>query len=600
MTWIAANISASCISNPSSPACEPSTIMFMTFIANLFSKSVDSNSIIKPEPEQFDFIVVGAGSGGCVIANRLTEINDWNVLLLEAGVEEPEIMKVPSLRSMISGSNLEYKYQVQSEKNVCKSYPCSFSPGKVMGGTSTTNGMVYTRGNREDYDNWAKLGNTGWSFEEVLPYFKKSENNLNKDIVRDHPKYHGTGGYQSVQRFPYSDLNTNIIIDALQELGYNKTDANGEIQLGIMDHQWTSRNGERQSTNAAFIRPIRNKRSNLFIKTESYATRVLIDQQTKRAFGVEYTSNGIPKVIYAKKEVIVSGGALESPKLLMLSGIGPAEDLKKHKISVISDLPVGRNMHNHIRISELDFSLANKSYWTLKSLKEMIGDVNNYLETNGGPLSGWGPAAANAFIKSKFESSVNAPDLQLQFQPLSPAYTPVSYYKSFGLSVFHLTPKSRGYITLNDTDPVCGNPLIYTGYFTVKSDMDVMLEGIRMALKVADTKIFKENGFELNETPQAVCKQFAFRSDDYFKCLLAEHSTTVNHYVSTCKMGPKSDSEAVVDPRLRVYGVNGLRVVDASIMPVVIRGNTNAPTIMIAEKAGDMIKEDWDKKSRRK
>ena len=412
-------------------------------------------------------------------------------------------------------------------------------------------------------------------------------------IVKKNPGYHGIGGYQAIQRLPYSDSNTKIIIEALQEIGYEKLDVTGEKQIGVMDSQYISKDGLRHSTNAAFIRPIRKKRSNLFIKTESYATRVIIDPKTKKTLGVEYTSNGVSKVAYVKKEVILSASTFESPKLLMLSGIGPAKDLQKHNIKVIHELPVGRYMHNHIKVGGLDFSFSNESYWTLTTLSQMKEHVSYYLKKHSGPLATRGPAEAMAYMRTKYEKNENAPDIHLQFGSHAPSYKPQCYYDSFGVSVFLLTPKSRGYLTLNDTDPIWGNPLVYSGYFSVDSDLDVMVEGIKMALKVSDTKAFKDNGFKLNKDPPKACKSFTFGTDEYWKCHSIEFARTVHHHVSTCKMGPKEDPEAVVDPRLRVYGVEGLRVVDASIMPVVVRGNPNGPVIMIAEKASDMIKEDW-------
>ncbi|XP_033220895.1 glucose dehydrogenase [FAD, quinone]-like [Belonocnema kinseyi] len=570
----------------------------MAFVANLFSSSRDRNSNIQPEPDKYDFIIVGAGSAGCVIANRLTEIKKWNVLLLEAGVEEPQVTEVPAFRSLIPRSNIEYNYQIQSEKMACKSKSCSLTPGKlsissVMGGSSAVNGMVYARGNREDYDNWEQLGNTGWSYEDVLPYFKKSEDNRDKDIVENNPGYHGIGGYQGIQRLPCSDSNGKIIIEALQEIGYDKIDASGEKQIGVMDTQYISKDGMRQSTNIAFIRPIRKKRSNLFIKTESTATRVLIDPKTKTAYGVEYISDGISKFAYVKKEVILSASTFESPKLLMLSGIGPADDLKQHNINVIHELPVGRHMHNHIKVGGLEFSFPNESYWTLTTLEKMRDDVNYYLKSHSGPLSSRGPAEAMAFLRTKYEENEKVPDIQLQFGSHSPQYIPQTYYDSFGVSIFLLNPKSRGYMTLNDTDPIWGNPLIYSGYFSAESDFDVMVEGIRMALKIADTKAFKKNGFKLDKTSPKACKNLNYGTERYWKCHSIENARIVHHHVSTCKMGPKSDPEAVVDPRLRVHGVYGLRVADASIMPHVIRGNPLGPVIMIAEKASDIIKKDW-------
>lgn len=404
-----------------------------------------------------------------------------------------------------------------------------------------------------------------------------------------------------MQRFYNLDENTQIMLDALQELGYNKTDPNSEQQIGAVENQFTAKNGVRQSTNAAFIRPVRKQRSNLIIKTHTYVKRVIIDPKTKRAIGVDVCSKtGSSQVIYAKKEVILSAGALSSPKLLMLSGIGPKEELEKHNISLIFNSSVGRNLQNHVTLENLVFSLTNK---TLPDIDQKVKDLENYIKSHTGPLSTVGPFSIGTFLQTKYETSKTAPDTQFRITSTNlhdfltgtsvPSFEPYSYYDSIMVASTLLTPKSRGFIVLNDTDPIWGDPLIYPGYFQVDSDLDTLVEGIKIAMKLADTKSFHENGYNLVSFTLPACKQFKFGTGDYWKCVGMEYTTAAHHFVGTCKMGPKNDTEAVVDPRLRVYGISGLRVIDASIIPVIIRGNTNAPTIMIAEKASDMIKEEW-------
>lgn len=448
--------------------------------------------------------------------------------------------------------------------------------------------MAYMRGSPADYDEWALNGNEGWSFTKILPYFKYSEGNYDKDITKNN-FFHSSLGPLDVGRYPYVDDNVDVLLSAFNELGYNYTDINGRNQLGFMRIQTMSYRGERVSTYTAFIEPVRKLRSNLEIVTEALVTNILLEdmRDTIKAVGISYIKNGTKNRVKAKKEVILSAGAIGSPKLLMQSGLGPREYLEYLNIKTHCDLPVGGNFQDHLSVC-LPVIKLTKTPTTAK-FPEKLKDITNYYAKGAGPLS------ANfqvvAFIESSISEILGTPDIEIRFK----GHDSNLYYDKIDICISLLTPKSRGQVVLNATDHVFGKPLIYPNFLKDPTDEKKLLEGIHEVIKLFDTEVFKSASFEFDPRPilNNECKFYETVSDEFWSCIIKHFSAPLHNYAGTCKMGPSNDAESVVDNNLRVYGVLNLRVVDASIMPKITRGSTAAPVIMIAEKVSDLIKTTW-------
>lgn len=485
---------------------------------------------------------------------------------------------------------------------------CNWPRGKVMGGSSVLNNMIHTRGHPEDYDRWASLGNPGWDWNSVLPYFLKSEDMQIKDRNID-KECHSTGGYLTLNHAAWSTPLTDAFIKAAKELGEDIVDYNGRQLNGYAKLQFTLRNGSRLSSNTAFIHPV-SKRANLDILMKAHVSKVFIDRKTKRVEGVEYIRNSMKYTIRARKEIILSAGAINSPQILMLSGIGPSDHLSKLNIPVIADLSVGDHLQDHIALGGLTFLVNESISMRTDRLFEEVNNIFEYMIRHSGPLSAPTGTEAIGFINTKNKSSLYRPDLELLFTAGSyvsernykdafgiddriynSVYKPIENNDTWMILPMLLLPKSEGYIRLRDSNPL--NPmLLYPNYLNHTEDYKVILEGIRRSVRISKTKAMQRYGSKLHDIPIPQCQEYPFDSDKYWHCAMRHLTQTIFHQCCTCRMGSQSGN-SVVDERLNVHEIKGLRVADASVMPEIPTAHTNAPTIMIAEKAADLIKEDW-------
>ncbi len=523
----------------------------------------------------FDYVIVGAGSAGCVLANRLSADPKTRVLLLEAGGSDRALrVRAPGLVGLLWRNRFDWTFFTTPQPKM-DDREMHWPRGKVLGGCSSINYMVYMRGHRSNYDEWRDLGNVGWGYDDVLPIFKRSEKN-----ARGSDAFHGADGPLDVDDIDANAMSA-LIVDAARDAieARANADFNGAEQEGVGRFQMTIRDGARCSTSVAFLQPAMS-RPNLVVETGALVHGVVVEKG--RAVGVRYQRAGKTHFARASREVVLSAGAIGSPHVLLLSGIGPADELRARGVDVVADVAgVGKNLQDHV--------FANVAHADKAGIAPNVSPVNllgwlaRWALTSKGPLASTS-AESGGFVRTRPEEK--RPNLQFHFLPV--ASTQVSFDKenflpkgcAFSILPVLLYPKSRGTITLKSGDPAQA-PAIDPRYFSDDDDMRVLVDGVRLAQRIARSKVLDHCR---GESLSPLCDA---DDDKTIRVEIRRRCNTLFHPVGTCKMG--SDAEAVVDAQLRVRGIEGLRVADASVMPTIVGGNTNAPTIMIGEKAAEMI-----------
>ncbi|MCU6434396.1 GMC family oxidoreductase N-terminal domain-containing protein [Undibacterium sp. Jales W-56] len=523
-----------------------------------------------------DYIVVGGGAGGCAVAGRLTEDPDTSVTVLEAGGDgDSWVVKTPfAVVAMLPTKLNNWAFETVPQPGL--NHRRGYQPrGKALGGSSAINAMVYIRGHRWDYDHWASLGNTGWSFDEVLPYFKRSENNASLGGA-----LHGQSGPLHVSDLRSDNPFQQRYLEAARQAGFNiNHDFNGEDQEGIGIYQVTQHQGERWSAARGYLHPHIGKRPNLSVQTGCHVTRILFEG--KRAVGVEFIQHGQQRSLRARREILLAAGALQTPQILLLSGIGDGQALQALGIPVVHHLPgVGRNLQDH---PDFVFKYRSKSTdlvgISLGGSAHLAKQAWRYKNERRGMITS-NAAEGGGFLKT--DPGLPAPDVQLHFvmAMIDDHARKLHLGHGYSCHVCLLRPKSVGELTLANADPLAA-PLINPRFLEHPDDIETLLKGFKLTRKLMDAPALASMRSSDYQTANV-------KTDDDIRAALRQYSDTVYHPVGTCKMG--IDEMAVVDPELRVHGLLGLRVVDASIMPTLIGGNTNAPTMMIGEKAADFLR----------
>ncbi|XP_014475859.1 PREDICTED: glucose dehydrogenase [FAD, quinone]-like [Dinoponera quadriceps] len=592
------------------------TTPFMTLIQNVISSRCDiadpcrrmGRDEAPSENEWYDFVVVGAGTAGSIVARRLSD-NPWRkVLLIEAGPEEPTMTAVPGFTFNAVNTSLDWNFKTEPTSphpTACLETGgvCTWPRGKMIAGTGGFHGMMYARGHPRIYNNWESAGNPGWSYDKVIPYFERMENPADQTIVSDKSRTLKEPGPMRIQYYPHKPEFVDVLLNAASELGYTISQLKEYRQTGFMIAPMTVENSMRSTTSRAYLRPV-HKRRNLRVLMNAQVTRILISDWEKRAYGVELVDkNGRKRMIKCGKEVILSAGSIGSPHILMNSGVGPEKELTKLGIRVYQDLPVGKNLHNHVSVA-VPMSIRDIPYEAVT-----MDAVNEYLEKKTGPLASSGITQVTAFLESSY--AINGmPDIQVFFDGFSSTCphtglrnecpngktTDCPTRRSIGVRPTVLCAESRGDLKLRSSNPM-DPPLIYPNYFTNEKDLFVLLEGIKKVTKLVDTSAMRKWDLRLEQVGSPLCNDYHFGTDAFWMCQMRAQTGPENHQSGTCKMGSSTDPTAVVDSELRVHGIPNIRVADASIFPTVPNSNPIAAIMMVGEKAADMIDNNWPMQS---